>query len=51
MWKYKVDICALQEIGWPGKGNVVNKNYIILYSVQKKTNMNLEQDFILNDVL
>jgi hypothetical protein len=32
MDKYKVDICALQEIRWPGKGTVINKNYMILYS-------------------
>jgi len=51
MWKYKVDICALQEIRWPGKGTVVKKSYIILYSGHKTSNMNLEQDFILEDIL
>jgi len=25
MDKYKVDICALQEIGWPWKGTVIKK--------------------------
>jgi hypothetical protein len=30
--KYKVDICALQEIRWPGKGTVIKKNYMILLS-------------------
>jgi hypothetical protein len=35
MDKYKIDICALQEIRWPGKGTVINKNYMILYSGNK----------------
>jgi anti-sigma regulatory factor (Ser/Thr protein kinase) len=35
MWKYKVDIHALQEIRWPGKGTAIKKNYIILYSGHK----------------
>ena len=35
--KYKIDICAAQEIKWPGKGNVDIK----------VTNMNLEEDFLL----
>jgi hypothetical protein len=33
MDKYKIDICALQEIQWSGKGT--NKNYMILYSGNK----------------
>jgi hypothetical protein len=37
--KYKIDISALQEIKWPGKGN---KDI-------KVTNTNLEQDFLLVD--
>jgi len=28
MDKYKTDICALQEVRWPGKGTVVKKNSI-----------------------
>jgi exonuclease III len=35
MDKYKIDICALQEIRWPGTGTVINKNYVILYSGNK----------------
>jgi hypothetical protein len=35
MDKCKIDICALQEIRWPGKGKVINKNYMILYSGNK----------------
>jgi exonuclease III len=35
MVKYKIDICALQEIRWPGKGTVLNKKYMILYSGNK----------------
>jgi hypothetical protein len=32
MDKYKIDICALQEIRWPGTGIVIKRNYMILYS-------------------
>ena len=35
MDKYKLDSCALQEISCPGKGTVVKKNYMILYSGHK----------------
>jgi exonuclease III len=35
MEKYNVDICVLQEIRWPGKGTVIKKNYMILYSGHK----------------
>ena len=28
--KYKKDICALQEIRWPGKRMAIKKNYVIL---------------------
>jgi len=31
MERYKIEVCALQEIRWPGKGRVVKKNYMILY--------------------
>ena len=27
MDKYKVDMCALQEIRWPGKVTITKKNY------------------------
>jgi hypothetical protein len=33
--EYRVDIRALQKIIWPGKGTVIKKNYIILYSGHK----------------
>ena len=50
MDKKSVDICALQEIRWPGKGT--DKKIIRLYIVDiKVTNMNLEQDFILVDIV
>jgi exonuclease III len=32
---YKIDMCALQEIRWPGKGTVIKKKYMILYSGHK----------------
>ena len=35
MDKYKIDIWALQEIRWPGKGTVARNNYMILYSAHK----------------
>jgi exonuclease III len=35
MERYKIDVCAFQEIRWPGKGTVVKKNYRILYSGHK----------------
>ena len=35
MDKYKLDICALQEISCPRKGAVIKKNYMILYSEHK----------------
>jgi len=35
MEKYKIDICAMQEIRWPGKGTVIKENYMILYSEHK----------------
>jgi hypothetical protein len=36
MDEYKVDIRALQEIRWPGKGTAIKKkNYVILYSGYK----------------
>jgi hypothetical protein len=35
MEKYKIDICALQEIRWPGKGTVIKGSYMILYSGHK----------------
>ena len=28
--RYKIDLCALQDIRWPGKGTVVKKKYVIL---------------------
>jgi len=26
MEKYKIDICTMQEIRWPGKGTVIKEN-------------------------
>ena len=44
MDKYKLDICALQEISCPGKGTVIKKNYMIIYSGHKKVSkMNLDR--------
>ena len=35
MEKYKIYICALHKIRWPGKGTVIKQNYTILYSEHK----------------
>jgi hypothetical protein len=51
MDKYNIDICALQYIRWPEKRNVIKRItwfYIVDINV---TNMNLEQEFILVDIL
>jgi hypothetical protein len=50
MDKYKGDVCNLQEIRWTGKETVIKKKYI-LYSRHKVKHINLEQDFILGDIL
>ena len=35
MDEYKVDVCTLQEIRWPGKGTAIKKKYMFLYSGYK----------------
>jgi hypothetical protein len=35
MGKYNTDICAVQEIRWPGKRNSDKKNCLTLYSRHK----------------
>jgi hypothetical protein len=56
MVKFKIDICALQEIRWPGKGTLITKNYMILYSAHKSDKYEMGQGFyiskyILDDLL
>lgn len=34
MDNYKIDVCALQEFKWPGKGTVIKNNYMILNSAE-----------------
>lgn len=41
----------MQEIGWPGKGTVIERNYMIVCSGCNTKNMNMEDDFIFVDVL
>ena len=47
----QIYLCAVQEIRWPGKGTVIKKNYIFFIVDIKVTKMNLEQDFVLVDIL
>jgi len=35
MDEYKIDICTVQKIIWPGKIMVIKKNYVILYGGHK----------------
>jgi len=35
MDEYKIDICTVQKIIWPGKRVVIKKNYVILYGGHK----------------
>jgi exonuclease III len=49
MDKHKMDICCLQEIRLPAKGTVIKKRNIL--GDVTVTNMKLEQDFILADLL
>jgi len=49
MDKYKTDICALQEIRSPGKGYAIKKR--IMFVDITVTNRNLEEDFLLADLL
>jgi len=42
MEEYEIDVCALQEIKWPGKRTAIRRN-IWFYIVDiKMTNINLE---------
>jgi hypothetical protein len=31
MDNYRVDVCAVQEVSWPGIGTVIDINYMIIY--------------------
>jgi len=46
--KYRIHICALQEIRWVGKETVKKE---LFYIVGIKVTNNLTQDFILVDIL
>jgi hypothetical protein len=48
MEKYNIDICVLQEIRWPGKGTVIKKNYMILYSGHKSDKHEFETGFYIS---
>jgi hypothetical protein len=44
--KCQIGICAVQEIRWPGKGTVIRKNYMILYSGHNSDKHEFGKDFI-----
>jgi exonuclease III len=46
--KYKIDICALQEIRWPDEGTMTKKNYMILYSGNKNGKHEFGTGFYVN---
>jgi hypothetical protein len=48
MIKHKTDICALHEIRWPGKGTVIKKNYMILYSGHKSDKFKFRTGFYIS---
>ena len=48
MDKCKIDICALQEIRWPGKGTLITKNYMILYSIHTSGKYGFGLGFCIN---
>jgi exonuclease III len=48
MDKCKLDICAVQEISCPGKGTVIKKNYMILYSGHKSDKHEFGTGFYIN---
>jgi hypothetical protein len=48
MDKYKIDVCAVQEIRWPGKGTVITKNYMILYSAHKSDKCEFGRGFYIS---
>ena len=44
---YKLDIAAIQELRWLGKGVVEKRDHVVFYSCQKKSHM-FGTDFIVN---
>jgi hypothetical protein len=48
MDKYKIDICAVHEIRWPGKETVIKKNYMILYSGYKSDKLKFGMGFYIS---
>ena len=46
--KYKIDICALQGIRWPGKGTLIKTNYMILYSGHESYKHEFETGFCIS---
>jgi len=49
--KYKIDVCAFQEIRWPGKGTAIKRNTLFYIVDIKMTNINFEHNFMLGDTL
>jgi len=48
MDKYKINMCSLQEIGWPGKGTLTTMNYMILCSGHESDKHKFETGFCIS---
>lgn len=49
--KYKLSIVALQELQWPGNGNVKFENYTIFYSRSENDGHEYGVGFMVSDVI
>lgn len=49
--KYKLPVVALQELRWPGNGNVKSKNYTIFYSGSENGRHEYRVGFMISDAI
>jgi len=47
--KYKLPVVALQELQWPGNGNVKLENYIVFYSGSENVWHEYGVEFMISD--